>query len=87
MHDTADLEQLLFVMHHLVPREPSNGVIFAQENCLLRTNLLAHAAENAADHVDVEFLGIFLNFGEAIGCGISPATILIARGGQMNSQS
>src|SRR6267143_58165 len=68
MHDSADFEQLLFVMHHFRAREASDGIILAQINRLLGANLLAHPAENAADHIDIELLRIFLDFGEAI-CG------------------
>src|SRR5215467_11649027 len=68
VHHPADLEEFLFVMHHVSAGEAGNGVILAQEDRLFRAYLLAHAAENAADHVDIEFLGIFLNLGEAI-CG------------------
>src|SRR5437870_6261033 len=67
MHDTADLEKLVLAMHHVFAGQPSDGVIFAQENRLFRTNLLAHAAKNAANHVDIEFFRILLHFGESIG--------------------
>ena len=67
MHYSTDLEQFVFVMHHLFARESGDGVIFAQKNRLFRTNLLAHAAENTADHIDIEFLGILLDFGEPVG--------------------
>lgn len=66
MDNPADFEQLFFVMHHFRAREASNGIIFTQKNRLLGANLLAHPAENAADHVDIELLRIFLDFGEAI---------------------
>src|SRR5436190_20778205 len=66
VHDTADLKQFLLVMHHLGAGEAGDGVIFPQKNRLLGTDLFAHAAENAADHVDIEFLGVLLDFGEAV---------------------
>src|SRR6266478_4738170 len=66
VHYSADLEQFLLVMHHVRARKARDGIIFTQKDRLLGANLLAHAAENAADHVDVEFLWIFLDFGEAI---------------------
>src|SRR5881394_726573 len=53
-------------MHHVRAREPGNGVIFTQKNRLLGTDLFAHPAKNAADHVDIEFLWIFLDFGKAV---------------------
>src|SRR5215469_8811227 len=54
-------------MHHVAARETGDGVIFAQKNRLLRTNFLTHAAVNAADHVDVEFLRKFFDLGETVG--------------------
>src|SRR5258705_3537257 len=66
VHHPADLEQFVFVVHHVFACESGDGVIFSQINRLLGTNLLTHSAENAADHVDIEFLGIFLHLGETI---------------------
>src|SRR6266481_3960110 len=66
VHHPADLEQFVFVMHHVFASESGNGVIFPQINRLLRTNFFTHAAENAADHVDIEFFRIFLDLGETI---------------------
>src|SRR3982074_2353924 len=54
-------------MHHLFARKAGDGVIFAQINRLFRANLLAHAAKNAADHVDIEFLRILLDLAKPIG--------------------
>ena len=53
-------------MHHISARESSDGVLLAQKNRLLRTDLLAHAAENAANHVNIEFLWIFFDSGEPV---------------------
>src|SRR5207245_9847557 len=53
-------------MHHISARESSDGVILAQKNRLLRTDLLAHPAENAANHVNIEFLWIFFDLGEPV---------------------
>src|ERR1700732_1071492 len=58
VHHAADFEQFVLVMPHLFAREAGDGVILAQINRLFRTHLLTHAAENAADHVDIEFLRI-----------------------------
>src|SRR5438270_535077 len=66
VHDAADLEQLLLVVHHFGPGKPGNRVIFAQKNRLLRANFFAHAAEDAADHVDIEFAWKFLDLSETI---------------------
>jgi hypothetical protein len=66
VHHAADLQQFVLVMHHLFASEAGNGVIFSEENRLLGANLFAHAAVNAANHVDVEFIRIFLDLGEAI---------------------
>src|SRR5438309_90576 len=49
VHDTADLEQLVLVMHHVFAGEASDRVIFAEEDGLLRADFLAHAAVDAAD--------------------------------------
>jgi len=68
MDNPADFEQLFFLMHHFPAREAGDGIIFSKKNRLLGANLLAHPAENAADHVDIELLRIFLDFGKAI-CG------------------
>src|SRR4029453_3381011 len=67
MHYSADLEKFFLVMHHVGTGEAGDGIIFAQENRLLRTNFLAHPAVNAADHVDIEFLRKFFDLGETNG--------------------
>ena len=41
VHDAADFEELLFVMHHVGTGEACNGVIFPQINCLFRADLFA----------------------------------------------
>src|SRR5436309_15849531 len=51
VHYSADFEQLLLVMHHFRARESGDGIVFAQKDRLLGTNLFAHPAENAADHI------------------------------------
>src|SRR6266545_4117527 len=66
MHHSADLEESFLVMHHIGTREAGDGVIFAQENRLLRTNFLTHPAVNAADHVDIEFLRKLFDLGETV---------------------
>ena len=66
VHDSTDLEEFFFVMYHICARKTGDGVVLAQKDRLLGTNLFAHAAENAADHVDIECLGIFLDFGEPV---------------------
>src|SRR5262249_41904102 len=68
VHYSPDLEKFFLVMHHVGAREAGDGVILAQKNSLLRTNFLAHPAENAADHVNIEFLRKFLDLGETVGC-------------------
>src|SRR5438105_10242734 len=66
MHDAADLEQLLLIVYHLSASEPGDGVIFAQKDGLLGANFFAHPAKNAANHVDIEFARVLLDFAEAI---------------------
>src|SRR2546421_12448737 len=67
MHYATNLEELFLVMHHVRARKAGDGIVLAQINRLLGANLLAHSAKNAADHVDIELLRVFLNFGEPIG--------------------
>src|SRR6266480_4650480 len=64
VHYSADFEQLLLVMHHFRAREASDGIIFPEVNRLFGANLLTHPAKNAADHIDIELLRIFLDLGE-----------------------
>src|SRR5215467_14359061 len=66
VHDSADFEQFLLMVHHLCTREPCDGIIFTQKNRLLGADLFTHAAKDAADHVDIERLRIFLDLGEVI---------------------
>src|SRR5207253_8497916 len=42
VHDAADLEQLVLVMHHVFAGEPGDRVVFPKVNCLLGTNLFTH---------------------------------------------
>src|SRR4029077_9172635 len=67
MHYPADPEQLFLVMHHVRARKTGDGVVLAQKNRLLGANFFAHSAKNAADHIDIERLRVFLDFGEPIG--------------------
>ena len=66
MHDAPDLKQLFFVVNHLGARQPGNRVVFAQVNGLFRANLLAHAAKNAANHVDIELAWILFDLAETV---------------------
>src|SRR5439155_17974093 len=68
VHYSADFQQLLLVMHHFRAREASDGIIFLEANRLFVANLLTHPAKNAPDHIDMEFLRIFLDLSEQI-CG------------------
>jgi len=67
MHYATNLEELFLVMHHVRARKTGDGVVLTEENRLLWANLFAHSAEDAADHVDIECLRVFLNLGEPIG--------------------
>src|SRR4030095_11210158 len=69
VHYSTNLEELFLVMHHVRARKTGDGVVLAQKNRLLGANFFAHSAKNAADHVDIERLRIFLDFGEPIGRG------------------
>src|SRR5947207_15067339 len=61
LHHGADLQQLVFVMHHLSAGESGNGIIRAEINSLIVADLFVHTAENPADQVVVEFSGICLD--------------------------
>src|SRR5215218_9288563 len=49
-------EKLFLVVNHFLPREPLEGVILLQKNGFFRANFLAIAAEDATQHVGLEFL-------------------------------
>src|SRR5215469_5164818 len=66
VHYPADLQECFLVMHHVRARKAGDDVILAKKNRLFGANLLTHSAKNAADHVDIERLRVFLDFGEAI---------------------
>src|SRR5256886_10450850 len=53
--DATQGEQFFFVVNHLFAAGAGERIVFHQENRLLRTNLLAIAAEDAAEHVDLKF--------------------------------
>src|SRR2546429_9702721 len=54
--DAAQGEQFFFVVNHLLAAGAGERIVFHQEDRLLRTNLLAIAAEDAAEHIDLKFL-------------------------------
>src|SRR6266404_835701 len=66
VHNPADLEQFVFVMHHVFACESGDGVIFSQINRLFGADFLAHPAKNAAHHIDIEFFRVFFHLGETI---------------------
>src|SRR6187401_1768468 len=61
IEDSTQFVELLFVVNHFGTRGPGNGVVFPQEDGLLGTDLFAHAAVDAADHVDLELLRALLD--------------------------
>ena len=63
-----------------------NRVFPLEEDGLLGAHLFAQAAVDAADHVDLELFGAS-TCAQGSERGISSGTIVVARGGQMNSQS
>src|SRR5438270_12513653 len=70
--DATQLEKLFFVVNHFAASEAGQGIIFHEEDGLFRTDLLAITAENAAQHVNLEFLGRLLdvsNLGRSCGAG------------------
>src|SRR5437870_12504016 len=54
--DTAEGEEFFFVVNHFLAARAGERVVLHQEDCFLRADFLAEAAENAAKHVDLEFL-------------------------------
>ena len=66
-------QQLLLVVNHLSPAQPGERVVALEENGLLRTDFLTEAAEDAPEHVDLEFLGHLLRIatvgGLSLGAG------------------
>src|SRR5205809_7740459 len=54
--DAAEREEFFFVVNHLLPARAGQRVIFHQEDGFFGTNLLAITAEDAAEHIDLEFL-------------------------------
>src|SRR5439155_11943283 len=48
-------EQFLFIVNHLIAAGAGERIILHQENGFFRTNLLAIPAENATQHVNLEF--------------------------------
>src|SRR6266436_2531395 len=49
------------ILDHLGPAQSGQGKVLHQKNGFLRADLLAIAAKNAAQHVDLEFPGRFLD--------------------------
>ena len=72
-------------MNHPFAGVTRNRVLLLEEDGLLGTHFFAQATIDAADHVDLEFLGALLDFCPEKTAG--PGALVIARGGQMNSQS
>jgi hypothetical protein len=58
-----------------------------QENRLFRADFLAEAAEDAAQHVDLEFRGIFSTLPVGLSGRVPGGVMRMALGGQTNSQS
>src|SRR5262249_28825288 len=53
-HGPAHFEQALLAVDHLVPGIARQGELILQKDRLFRTDFLAHAAIDAAEHVDIE---------------------------------
>src|SRR5256885_5953032 len=66
VHNAADLEQLVLVVHHFRTSEPGDGVILAQKDGLFGTDFFTHPAENAANHINIELARIFLDLAKAV---------------------
>ena len=59
--DAAQGEEFFLVVDHFLAAPSGERVVLHQEDRLLRTDLLAIAAEDAAEHVDLEFPGHLLS--------------------------
>src|SRR6266576_3706234 len=59
----AEREKFLLVVNHLLASQATERVVLEQEDRFLRADLLAIAAEDAAEHVDLEFPGHLLGVG------------------------
>src|SRR5580765_2839654 len=53
--DAAEGQEFFFIVSHLFTSSSGERVILHQEDRFFRTNLLAIAAENAAEHVNLKF--------------------------------
>ena len=65
----ADFVEAIFVVHHFLAAGAGDDVVGAEIDGLLGADFLAHAAVDAADHVDIKFLRAFLNLGPFIIAG------------------
>src|SRR5262245_52438800 len=54
--NATEREEFFFVVNHLRTARAGERIIFLQENRFLGTDFLAEAAEDASQHVDLEFL-------------------------------
>ena len=61
LHDPAQFEEPLLVVDEFCAGVAREGVVLPQEDRLLGTDLLAEAAVDAAEHVDLEPLGALLD--------------------------
>ena len=60
-HLTAEFAEFVDVVDHLGSGESGDGIILAEVDCLLRTDLLTEAAVDTTDHVDIESLRALLD--------------------------
>src|SRR5439155_15706837 len=69
----AEREEFFFVVNHFFASGSGQRVIFHQEDRFFGTNLLAIAAEDAAEHIDLELLWYLLRIrpvgGRTVGTG------------------
>src|SRR4051794_2923362 len=74
--DSAESEQLLFVVYHFLAVESGERIVLHEEDGFFRTNLLAKSAEDAAEHIDFKLTRGFFDvadFGRAAGAWRSNA--------------
>src|SRR6266700_2834665 len=60
MH-TPQCQQLFLVVNQFITAGSDERIVLHQKNGFFRTDLLAIAAEDAAQHIDLEFFGRFFD--------------------------
>ena len=62
----TDFVEAVFIVDHVLASSACHDVVGSEIDGLLGADFLTHAAVDAADHVDVELLGAFLDLGPLV---------------------